>query len=168
MPNRITHRAGAFVTHPNVPKDGAVGALAVSLKVLGHNGRDGHGNSDEAVVVDADPDDVEPRQAALGRAPGAPVAAAALCEPVEGPNPGLHGAHLAEEVLLRMQVRGDIVTDEGEEGGDGKGLVAVRDDLEVDGVPVPLDLEVSRDGVNGDHKEDADDAAAVPCQRPGR
>jgi hypothetical protein len=47
-------------TYPDMAEYRAVGALAVSVKVLRGDGRDGHGHPDEAVVVDSDPDDVEP------------------------------------------------------------------------------------------------------------
>lgn len=42
-------------------------------------------------------------------------------------------------VLLLMQVRRDIVAQQGEEAGDSKGLVAVAQDLEVDGVQVEVE-----------------------------
>jgi hypothetical protein len=106
------------------------------VEVLRHHGEDGHGDADKAVVVYPDPNDVEPCQAALWGAPGPALAAAALCEPVNRPDPGLDGPHLAEELLLLMQVRCDVVAEQGEEGRYGKGLVAVADDSEVDGVPV--------------------------------
>lgn len=142
---------------PDVGKDGRVGAFAVALKVLRDDGGDGHGYADEAVLVDADPVDVEPGQPALGSAPGPALAAAAFGEPVDGHNPWRDGAHFAEEVLLCVQVGRDVVAEETKERRNGKCLVAVRDDLEVDGVPVPLDLEEGRDGVDGDHKENTDD-----------
>lgn len=153
------------VTYPDVAKDGAIRALAVPLEILRDNGRDGHCDANEAVVVYADPNDVEPRQAALGGPPGSAIAATAGGEPVDGHDPGLDGAHLAEKGLLRVQVGGDIVAEEGEEGGNGQGLVAVGDDLEVDGVPVPLDLAKRRDGVDGHHEEQADDAGETSQRR---
>lgn len=45
---------------------------------------------------------------------------------------------------------------EGEEGRDGKGFVAVADDLEVDGMPVVPDTEEGRGRVDGNHEQDAD------------
>lgn len=56
-----------------------------------------------------------------------------------------------------MQVRRDIVAQQGEEAGDGKGLVAVAQDLKVDGVQVEVKGEVGDGGVDGDHEEDSDD-----------
>ena len=139
-------------------KKGAVGALAVALKVLCDDGRHRHGDADEAVVIDADPDNVEPRQAVARGPPGATLAAAALSEPADGPNPGLDGCHFAEVVLLIVEVGGDVVAHEREEGRDGKGLVAVGQNLEVDGVPVEAQREPRRRGIYGYHEEDADDA----------
>lgn len=138
-------------------EDGGVGALAVVVKVLRGDGRDGHGDADEAVVVYADPDDVEPRQAALWGAPGPALAAAAGGGPAERPHPRLDGLHQAEVLLLLVQVRGHVVAQQGEEGGYGKGLVAVGDNLEVDGVPVEAQRQERGRGVDGHHEEDADD-----------
>ena len=151
----------AGCTHPDVGKHGAVGALAVAVKVLCDDGGDGHGDADEAVVVDADPVDVEPRQTAGGSPPRAALGTAAGGEPVQGPHPLLDGVHVAEEVLLLVQVGGHVVAHEGEEGGDGEGLVAVGHDLKVDGMLVEVDLQEGRGGVYGDHEEDTDDAETV-------
>ncbi len=99
---------------------------------------------------------------------GAAVAAAAGLEPAEGPDPRRDGVQLAKELLLLVQVVGDVVAEQGEEGRDGEGLVAVADDLEVDGVPVEAEGQERGGGVDGDHEEDADDAVRVlvslsPC-----
>jgi hypothetical protein len=51
------------------------------------------------------------------------------------------------------------VAQEGEEGGDTESFVAVADDLEIDGVVVEVDAEPCDEGVDGDHEQDADDAA---------
>lgn len=75
---------GGWLAYPDVSKNGRVGALAVAAIVLSENGGNGHGNTDEAVLVDADPDDVEPGEAALWSAPGTSVPTAALGEPVDG------------------------------------------------------------------------------------
>lgn len=47
--------------YPDVPKDWAVGTFAIVVKVLRDDGRNGHGNANKAVVVNADPVNVEPR-----------------------------------------------------------------------------------------------------------
>lgn len=126
---------------PDVSKDRAVGAFAVLFKVLGNDSRNGHGDTDKAVVVDTNPVNIEPGQAALRRAPWPALAAAALGEPADGHDPGFDGTHLAEELLLGVQIRGDIVAEQSKEGSNGKGLVAVGNNLKVDGVSVPLNLE---------------------------
>lgn len=56
-----------------------------------------------------------------------------------------------------MQIRGDIVTHEGEEGGDTEGFVAVTEDLEVDGIVVEENAEPCDEGVDGDHEKNAND-----------
>lgn len=56
-----------------------------------------------------------------------------------------------------MQIRGDIVTHEGKEGGDTEGFVAVTEDLEVDGIVVEENAEPCDEGVNGDHEQNAND-----------
>ena len=50
---------------------------------------------------------------------------------------------------------------QGEEAGDGEGLVAVAQDLEVDGVHVEVEREVGNGGIDGDHEEDADDTTVI-------
>lgn len=115
---------------------GAVRALAIPLKILRHDSRNGHGDSDEAVMIDADPDDIEPGQTALGCPPRPSLTATALGKPVYRPYPWFYGAHISEEFLLFVQVGRDVVAHEGEEGGNGESLIAVAENLEVDGMPV--------------------------------
>lgn len=99
------------MAYPDVTKDGAVGAFAVLFKVLGDDGGNGHGDTDKAVLVDTNPVDVEPGEAALGRAPGTALTAAAGGKPVDWQDPGLDGAHLTEELFLRMQIGRSIVAE---------------------------------------------------------
>lgn len=77
-----------------MPKHGGVGGLAVFTKILRDNRGYSHGNSDEAVLVDARPHNIEPRQAAPRGAPRAPLPPAAFLKPVdrENPRPGLNTA----------------------------------------------------------------------------
>lgn len=118
-----------------MPKHGRITTLAVLSMILGQYRRDSHGHSHEAVVVNPDPDNVEPRQPAPRRPPRTlPVPAAALGHPVHRPHPVLDGLHLAKVLLLRVQVGRDVVAHQTEEGADGKRLVAIAQDLEVDGV----------------------------------
>lgn len=67
----------------------AVGAFAIAIVVFGYNGCDSHGHTDKAVVVDSDPDDVEPGEAALRRPPAAPISSAAFLEPIYRQDPFL-------------------------------------------------------------------------------
>jgi hypothetical protein len=122
-------------------ENGIIGALAIALKVLCHDGGDGHGDPDEAILVDADPNNVEPGQAAFWSPPRAPLAATALGKPTDGQDPLLDRIHVSEEVLLVMQVGSDVMAQESEEAGDGKGLVAVADDLIVYRMPVEAYLQ---------------------------
>ena len=123
-----------------MPKYGTVRTLAITAKVLRHDGSDGHGNSDEAVMIDADPDDIEPGQTALWRPPRASFASTAGLEPVQRPNPGFHRLHHPEELFLLVDIRGDIVTKKGEERRDGERLITVGDNLEVDRMPIEAEL----------------------------
>ena len=56
-----------------------------------------------------------------------------------------------------MQIRFQILAHQREETGDSEGLVAVPQNLPVDGVPVVLVRDEGDDGVDGEHEEDADD-----------
>lgn len=138
-------------------KDGRVGTFAVPVKVLGDDSRDGHGHADEAVVVNTDPVNVEPSETAFGSTPRSALATTALCEPVYRHDPRFDRVHFAEEFLLRMQVGSYIMTEESKEGCNREGFVTIGNYLEVDGMPVPLDLQKRRNGVNGDHEQDAND-----------
>lgn len=144
-------------SYPYMPKDRTVGALAVSVMVLRYDGRYGHRNANKAVVVDTDPQDVEPGQTAFWHPPYPSLSTTALGKPVDRHDPRLDGMQLPEENFLAMQVGGHIMAQECEEGGDGEGLVTIGYYLEVDGMPVPLELQVGRDGVYWDHEQDAND-----------
>lgn len=45
---------------------------------------------------------------------------------------------------------------EGEESGDTESFVAIADDFEVDGIMVEEDAEPCDEGIDGDHKQNAD------------
>lgn len=138
-------------------KDGVVRGFAVAVVVLSHHGGYSHGHSDKAVVIYTNPDNVEPCQPALWRPPSTTIASAAFGKPGDGPHPWLDGRHVTKVVLLLVQVGGDIVAHERKEGGYGEGFVAVADDLVVDGVPVLPDAQEGRDGIDGDHEQNAND-----------
>lgn len=127
-------------TYPNVPKHRAIGALAVSVKILQDNCRYGHGHANKAIVIDSNPDDIEPSQAALGYPPNTSLPATALGKPINWQNPLLDRAQLSKEDLLAMQIGGHIMTKECEKGGDGERFVTVGNYLKVDGMPIPLKL----------------------------
>lgn len=78
----------------------AIGTFTVAVKILSDNSRDGYGHAYEAVVVDADPYDVKPGQAAFGRSPWASIASTALLEPRDRPDPWFYGLQLPEELFL--------------------------------------------------------------------
>lgn len=117
-------------------KDRVVGALAIPAKVLSRDSSDGHGNPDKAIVVDADPYDVEPGQPALGSPPRSSLTAATLAEPIQRPHPRLDRLHQAEVLLLLMKIRAHVRAHQGKEGRDGKSFVTITDDLEVYRMPV--------------------------------
>lgn len=140
-------------------KERTVGTLAIPVEVLSGYRRDRHGDTDKAVVVNTDPNNIEPSQAAPGSPPGASLTAATLCEPVERPDPTLDRMHIPEVFLLLVEVGRNVMAQEREKGGYSKGLVAVADNLEVDGVPVEAYRKEGRGRINRHHEEDADDTA---------
>lgn len=89
-------------SYPNVSKIRAIGAFAITFKVLGYDGDDGHRHPNKTVVVNSNPDDVKPGQAALGRPPWAPISSTARLEPIQGHDPGCYWLQLSEELLLFM------------------------------------------------------------------
>ena len=155
------HARGFEDFHPDMSKGGREGLLAVEIVELGDDGDDGEEDADEAVLEDAEPDDVEPGQATPRFAEGTSIlAAGAVLQAEDAPEPvdGLEGA---EVVLLVVQVGGDVVAEEGEEGADGEGLVAALEDVVVDGVLVEDVAEEADDAVHGDEEQDADDVALL-------
>lgn len=145
-------------TYPNMPKHGRITTLAIPSMILRHHRRDCHSHSHKAVMINPNPDDVKPRQPAPRRPPGTlPVPATALGHPVHRPHPILDGLHLAKVLLLQMQVGRDVVAHQTKKGADGKGLVAVAQNLEVDGMVVEAQAQEGGAGVDGHHEQDADD-----------
>lgn len=84
--------------------------------------------------------------------------AAALLKPINRPDPRFW-FDPTKIFLLRMQIRGDIMTEQSEESGDGEGFVGRADQAVVHGVLVEVDAEPCDQGVNRDHPEDANNAA---------
>lgn len=108
------------------------------------------------------PSHIEPGQAAARGAPNA-LTTATFLHPVQRPKP-LFRLDPAEIILLTMQIRSDIVTHEGEEGGDTEGFVTVTEDLEVDGIVVEENTEPGDEGIDGYHEQNANDTRSdEPC-----
>lgn len=84
------------------------------------------------------------------------LAASALLHPGHGPNPVLW-LHIPKVFLLVVQIRRDVMAHQGEEAGDCKCLVAVAENLKVDGIVVVKVAEERDDGIDGYHEQDADD-----------
>jgi hypothetical protein len=145
---------------PNVSKSGAQRFFAVTFEELGDAGDEGEEDANEAVLKDAEPDDIEPGQAALGSAEWTFVlSTGTLLHPGKWPDP-IFGDEGPKVFFLVMDVGGNVIADEGEEGGDGEGFVAVAQDFEVDGVAVVEVGEEGDGGVDGDHEQNADNAEA--------
>lgn len=134
---RNGRRADAY---PDVSKHGRVGGLAVFAKILCDNGSDGHSHAYKAVLVDTRPDDIEPSQTAPWGPPRPPLSSTALSPPADWQDPWLC-LNATEVSLLVVQVRRNVVTEKGEEGGNGEGFVAFGDDLEVYGMPIKPETE---------------------------
>lgn len=117
-------------------KEDTVTTFAIPFEILGYNSRNGHSNSNEAIMIDSDPNYVKPGQATGRCSPATFLAAAALGKPIQWPHPRLDRAHMSEEFLLVVQVGCDIMAHERKERGDGEGLIAVAENLEIDGMPV--------------------------------
>ena len=75
----------------------------------------------------------------------------ALLHPVQRPHP-LFRLDSTKVVLLAMQIGGDIMAHEGEEGGNGQGFVAVAHDTVVDGMFMEVDAEPCDERIDRDHQ----------------
>ena len=80
---------------------------------------------------------IEPRQPALWYSPWAMISGstASMLKPRNRQHPILRG-DASKIILLTVQVWCNVVTEKGEEAGNGKSLVTVADDFEVDGMSV--------------------------------
>ena len=67
-----------------------------------------------------------------------------------------------------MEVWRDVMAEQRKEGGDRKRFVAVGERLEVYGMPVEPEGEEGGGGVDRDHEEDPNDAAAGQLRRAGK
>lgn len=136
-------------------KDRRIRRFAVSLEVLSDHSRNSHRNPNKAVLVNASPDDIEPRQARTGCSE---QTTAASLEPTRRPNPRFR-LNATEVILLCMEIRRNIMAQQRKEGGNRKGFVAFGHDLEVYRVPVVPEGQERGHGVDGYHEEDSDDAS---------
>jgi|SRR5690242_8306978 len=94
---------------------------------------------------------VEPRQPASGLSqPSLLLTARTLLHPSDGPDPVLW-LDVSEILLLVVEIRCDVVAHESEEAGNGEGLVAVSQDLEVDCLLVVQVAQEGNHGVDGYH-----------------
>lgn len=97
---------------------------------------DSEKRTNEAVLKDANPDNVEPRQTTLWlpqKALG--FAASALLHPVHWPNPILW-FDIPEVLFLFVKIGRNVVTHECEKAGDGEGLITVSQHFKIYGVLV--------------------------------
>jgi hypothetical protein len=172
--------------YPDMSKGRVDGAFTISSEGLGDDRRDGHGNSEKTVLEYAEEDDlgpqaasvntadfantsastyIEPRQSASRRPKMPPHSATStLLTPVYRPHPRLRHQS-AKIALLIVEIGRHVVTEEGEEAGNGECLVASHDDFEVDGMSVEEVGKERDNGVDGDHEEDADDTVGVRRSR---
>lgn len=100
---------------------------------------------------------IKPRQPA----PGLPERSLVLStrdilQTKHAPKP-INRLQLPEVILLVMQVRRDIMTQQREKRADGEGLIATLQDVKIDRVPVEVVTQEADDAVYGDEEEDADD-----------
>ena len=135
--------------------------LTIPVEVLGYDGNDGEQHSHQTVLEDASPDHVEPSEAGTGFSKGSSVlTTGAFLHKEDAPNP-IHGLQRAKVLLLLVKSGRHILAHEGEEAGDGKRLVAVSQDLEVDGMPVVDDAEKGHRRIHRNHKQDTDDVSLL-------
>lgn len=171
-------RNGLEACHPDVRITRVLGARAVTALRLSHNRDDCEERANKAILENTDPDNlcfrelviesdpcsrtyVEPRQPAPWLPqPALVLASRALLHPCDWPDPVLW-LHVSEILLLLVQIRRNVVAHEREEAGNGEGFIAVSQNLEVYGFLVIEVAEEGDDGVNRDHDENSNDAAAV-------
>jgi hypothetical protein len=98
-----------------------------------------HGDTNEAVLIDSQKDNVEPSETASRCPPRTTLTTAAFCPPVERPDP-FDWLDRAKVLFLFVEIGREVMAHEGKEGGDGEGFVAFGEDSEVYRVPVVGDL----------------------------
>lgn len=116
--------------------------------------RDGHGNTNEAVLEHSNPDDIEPGQATSRGAEPAIFSSSAFLKVLHGPNPWLR-LDRSEILFLVVQVLSQVGAHQTEEGSDRESLIAISEDFIVDTVLVEDDGEEGDECVYGYHEKDA-------------
>lgn len=83
-------------------KNWTVRTFAIPFKVLRYNCGYRHGNTNETVVVDTNPNNIKPSQAALRCSPNATLATTAFGEPINRQDPWLDRPQFAKEFFLTV------------------------------------------------------------------
>lgn len=147
---------------PDMGEGRVEGGKTVPVKGLSDDGDDCTKDSNEAILENGDPDDVEPGQAtSRGAQPSVLFASGTFLEISHGPDPFL-GGDCSKVGFLLVEVGGNVGAKEGEEGGDGERFVTVADDFKVDTVVVIVEGEEGNGGVDGDHEQNANDVSLFP------
>lgn len=84
----------------------------------------GHGDTNETVLEDCNPDDIEPSQTTSRCAQPAVVSSSAFLKVLHGPDPWLR-LDCSEILFLLVQILSNIGTHQTEEGGNGEGFVTI-------------------------------------------
>ena len=100
---------GAFgLTYPDMCEHWAIGGFAVTFKILSYYRCDCHGHPDEAILIDANPDDIKPGEPTSWRPPRPPIPATALFHPGQRPYPSSR-LDASEIFFLVVEVRCNVV-----------------------------------------------------------
>lgn len=162
---------------PDVCKDRIQGLETVSTRSLSDDGHDRHEDANEAVLEDTSPDNlgdamlsiavvgqedewayIEPCQATSWCPPNAGLSSPQFLNPGDRHDPRF-GCYGAKVIFLFMEIVGQVMAQQGKEGGDSKSLIAVAEDFEIDAMSVVSVREPGDGGINGNHEENADNAA---------
>lgn len=146
--------------------------------MLCQDGHNRHENSQKTVLEDSNPNNlhsqytsrsklqgdqsyIKPGQPTPGNPPD-PIfrASSALLQPRDGPNP-LFRLDSAKVVLLAMEIGGDIMAQQREEGGNRERFVAVAHHAIVDSMFVEEDAQPGNKRINRHHQQDPNDTMLV-------
>lgn len=155
------HTGALETDDPDVGECRVERMLAIPVEVLGYDRNDGEQHAHQTVLEDAGPDDVEPSEAGTRFSKGSVVLTAGTFLHEEDTPKPVHRLQRAKVLFLLVEPRRNVLAHESEEAGDGKRLVAVSHDLEVDGMLVVDDAEKRDHRVDRDHKQDTDDVSLL-------